>query len=200
MNERPIEYGYALTQIAARGPVTLLDVGCGKSAFPAVASACGIDVTATDPAAGYWRGRRYENRHCAVVRDDICETALSGPYDMVTCLSTLEHIEAADTAVASMLALLAPGGALVLTFPWAVAHVPDAYALPDAGYTSGGRYICAAFCAADLARWCKGGAVVVDIAQWRVFTGGMWTVGERLSVPERVEEGGDLACVTLTVS
>lgn len=198
MNERPIEYGFVFAQIALYGPHTLLDVGCGRSALPAVVKTCGIDVTATDPGADYWRGRRYHNPHFPVVRDDICATTLSGPYDMVTCISTLEHIAEADTAVAAMLGLLRPGGALVLTFPWAATHVPDTYALPDAGYTSDGRYICTAFCREDVRRWCDGKARIAALERWRVFTGGMWTVGDRLAEPElAIDCEGDLACVTL---
>ena len=198
MNERPIEYGYALAQITMHAPATLLDVGCGRSPFPALVKSCGIAVTATDEKSDYWRGRRYRNPHYPVVRDDICATAITGPYDMVTCLSTLEHIADADTAVAAMLGLLRPGGALVLSFPWADAHVPDVYALPEAGYTSEGRYICSAFCIGDVRRWCDDKARVAMTERWRVFTGGMWTVGERLSEPElALDGGGDLACVTL---
>lgn len=198
MNERPVEYAYALGVIAAIGPATLADIGCGSSPFPAIAATCGVTVTATDAQAGYWSGRRYRNPHHPVVRDDICATALRGPYDMVTCLSTLEHIPDADRAVAAMLSILAPAGALVLTFPWAAEHIADVYALPDAGYTSGGRYICQAFSRADVVRWCDTGrARIGDVSTWRVFSGGVWTVGGRLPVPEPCVEGGDLACVTL---
>jgi hypothetical protein len=53
-NERPIEYGFAFDWLNRLQPKTVLDVGTGDAAFPALARTCGFVVSAIDNIRDYW--------------------------------------------------------------------------------------------------------------------------------------------------
>lgn len=53
----------------------------------------------------------------AYVWADVTDPAYVFTADLIVCSQTLEHIEAADVALANMVSWLAPGGVLVLTVP-----------------------------------------------------------------------------------
>ena len=181
-NERPVEYAFVFRAIAQCVPKTVLDVGTGTTALPALVSACGCCVTAIDNVRDYWTAGM-TNRHWHVEDHDIQRGPVSGgPYDLVTCISVLEHIRDHQAAVANMLASLRTGGHLVLTTVYTEhAYVPNVYEAPDAQpHFKGLAYICQSFSRAELDRWLTCGAEVVEQEWWRHYEGRHWTVGEQV--------------------
>ena len=53
-NERAIEYAFVFRQLGAFYPRSVLDVGTGTSALPALLRTSGFLVTATDNVRDYW--------------------------------------------------------------------------------------------------------------------------------------------------
>lgn len=201
MNERPVEFRYALDAVVASGAQSVLDVGPGITAWPALLANCGYQVAAVDQVESYWRGQSFFNRHWMIEDHDITTPIEGRSFDAVTCISTLEHIPNHGDAVRVMLAALNPGGVLVVTVPWnEERYYPNAYDLPDAGYGKGAAYVTQIFSPAELARWLQDArAEVADQEFYRAFTGELWTVGERIRPPVKVarSERHQLTCLTL---
>jgi SAM-dependent methyltransferase len=185
-NERPIELRFAFECITDTCPKTILDVGTGLSPLPALIRSCGMITSAVDNVRDYW-GKDMFNRHF-YVRDEDATRGLSGTFDLVTCISVLEHIPQSDAAVKNMLAAVAPGGHLVLTHPYNENfYCPNAYKLPEAGYGQDASYVCQIYSRRELDRWfSEPGIRIVRQEYWQVFSGEHWTVGEWLRPPLRV--------------
>ncbi len=200
LNERPIEYAFLFAAICKTSPRTILDVGTGKTALPALLRTCGPVVTAIDNVVEYWP-RGMFNPHYHILDQDIRETEESNLYDLVSCISVLEHIAEHARAVVAMYRLLNPGGYLALTFPYSEGrYIPNVYELPGAGYGRNFTYIGQVFSRKEVELWVQEtGAVVSDQEYWRCFTGEYWTFGERLIPPVRVSSDGEhqLSCVLL---
>jgi 2-polyprenyl-3-methyl-5-hydroxy-6-metoxy-1,4-benzoquinol methylase len=201
MNERPIEFRYALNAIVASGAESILDVGPGITAWPALLANCGYQVTAVDQIESYWRRQIFRNRHWKIEEHDIT-TPFRGPsFDAVTCISTLEHIPNHRDAVRVMLSALNPRGVLVITVPWnEKRYYHNAYDLPEAGYGRGAAYITQIYSPAELEQWLQDSrAELVDQEFYKAFTGALWTVGERIRPPVKVQRGEQhqLTCMTL---
>jgi len=188
LNERTAEYGFALECLRQVRTETVLDVGTGLTAWPAVLRNCGYNVTATDSMDGYW-GHEIFNRHFHIVKDDITDSHLSQWFDVVTCISTLEHIPDHTAALRNMVRLLKPGGCLVITVPYCeYRHIDNVYLEPGAGYGQDRRYICRVFSRHDLDGWqAMFPARLVSQAYYQVFTGEFWTFGTRISPPVKVD-------------
>jgi len=187
LNERPIEYSFLFAAVYRTCPQTILDVGTGKTALPALLRACGPQVTAIDNVNDYWP-RGMFNPHYYVLNQDVTEQGLTDRYDLISCISVLEHITEHERAVRSMFCLLKPGGHLVLTFPYNEhRYIPDVYRLPGAGYGQDFAYVGQVFSRAEVNRWlldCK--ATIVEQEYWRFFSGEYWTFGDRVVPPRRV--------------
>lgn len=200
VNERPIEYRFVFEQLAMHTPHRVLDVGTGTSALPSLMRQCGFVVTAIDNVRDYWQ-HGLDNRHYHIVDDDITRPRLDGGFDLVTCISTLEHIRDADAAVRGMFSLLKPGGLLVLTHPFnEQTYLPDVYRVPGAGYGSDLPYVCQVFSRAELQRWMHdNGATLVKQELWKVFSGEYWTFGDPVLPPvaARPDEPHQLTCLLL---
>jgi 2-polyprenyl-3-methyl-5-hydroxy-6-metoxy-1,4-benzoquinol methylase len=106
---------------AGRPDLDVLDVGCGmghqlramRSWFGSrIASAKGIDISqvAIKTAATLepW---------ATFVQMDIVRPRRDWAFDLILCSQTLEHILQVDRALESMIAMLKPGGVLLLTVP-----------------------------------------------------------------------------------
>lgn len=199
-NERTVEYAFAFKWLSKIFPVEVLDVGPGKSAWPHVMATCGVRVTAIDKIEGYWRGGLL-NRHYYIVSDDITKSKIKGQFDLITCISTLEHIPDHKAAVAEMFRLLKPDGYLVLTLPYnEEQYVDNVYKLPDAGYGQDFTSICQVFSPKEIAAWLKQNAAkIIDQEYYKVFTGDLWTFGKRISPPRKVkrQEKCDLICLLI---
>jgi len=195
INERPIEYRFVFGAIRQTAPKSVLDVGTGESALPSLIRTCGPVVTAIDNIRDYWP-EGMANRHFHLKVEDATQ-AISGTYDMVTCISVLEHIKEHDAAVSNMMRALNPGGHLVLTCPYNErCYIENAYKLPGAGYGKDLPYVCQIYSRANLERWFAPAAIVKQ-EYWRVFSGPWWTFGETLRPPVEVgrDELHQLTCI-----
>ncbi len=198
-NERPVEYRFVFEAISNFYPKTLLDIGTGVTALPHLVANCGVRVTAIDNIKDYWPAGMF-NRHFYVINDDITKPRLKEKFDMVTCISTLEHIEAYDDAVRSMFSLLNPGGHLVLTFPYTEKKfIDNVYALE--GTNAGARpFKTHSYARETIERWMHdNGAAIIAQEYWQFFTGECWTLGERLALPKQAtkDELHQISCVLL---
>ncbi|HEX7958137.1 MAG TPA: class I SAM-dependent methyltransferase [Pyrinomonadaceae bacterium] len=199
-NERPVEFAFVFRQIAEAYPKKILDVGTGTTALPHLMRNCGALVSASDNVRDYW-DEGMLNRHYHILDDDITDTRIADRFDLITCISVLEHIEKSDAAVRNMFSLLNPGGRLVLTFPYNErSYVRNVYELPGSSYGRGAPYITQSYSRAELDRWLEeNGAEVAEQEFWRYWTGEHWTVGEQVIPPQRVsaEDEHQLSCLCL---
>lgn len=186
VNERPVEFSFVFRKLAETNPRTVLDVGTGKTALPHLMRNCGFLVTATDNIEDYWPSGML-NRHFHVINDDITDTKLDKRFDLITCISVLEHIERHDAAVESMLKLLNPDGHLILTCPYSEAtHIDNCYDLSGSSYGQNAPYKTRAYCRQDLDRWFQpDGAAIIEQEYWRYWDGDYWTVGNQILPPEK---------------
>jgi SAM-dependent methyltransferase len=87
-------------------PARVLEVGCGSGELTTALAASGYDVLGIDPLAPY--GDRF--RRILLEDLDVGE----GPFDAVVSSHAFHHIRDLDHAVDRVVALLRPGGVLVL--------------------------------------------------------------------------------------
>jgi SAM-dependent methyltransferase len=186
-NERPVEYGFALRQILKLAPSCILDVGTGTTAWPALLADCRCDVTAIDNVRDYWPSGM-TNRHWPVRDHDIQDgPPPGGPYDLITCISVLEHIRDHRAAMRNMFAALKPGGHLVLCGPYTDReYVEDVYRAPGADPSAKANpYICRSHSRRELNLWLEdNGATLIEEECWITWTGRYWSQGERVAPPK----------------
>ena len=103
------------------------------------------------------------HRHWLILDDDIQRTILQQQFDMVTCVSALEHIQAYDQAVRTTMGLLKPGGHLVITGHYTDAfHVNDCCRVPGADAELAAEpYIGNSYSGEDLRRWLRDGEELI---------------------------------------
>ncbi|MGH2539357.1 MAG: class I SAM-dependent methyltransferase [Actinomycetota bacterium] len=196
-NERAVEYGFALNQLARLVPRTVLDVGPGESSWPDLLATAGFRVRAIDLVEGYWSGG-YFNPHWRVRQDDITAPTTAERFGAVTCLSVLEHIPDHLAAVRGMASLLEPGGHVILTCPYNENHYEsNVYALPGARRGATANYVCQMFSRDELESWLTTGLDLVDKQLWQAWTGATWASGEEVSPLQRDGEPHQLACFLL---
>lgn len=200
LNERSIEFGFVARCVTELRPKSVLDVGSGTSPLPAILSGFGCIVTAIDSFGSYWPNGTF-NRHWHIKRDDILECRKRGPYDLVTCISALEHIDNPVCALVSMMEALAPDGHIVVTMPYnEYRHHADVYALPGAVVNGPLPYKCRSASRKDLREWFKTAELeIVEQEYWRLWTGEVWRQGEWLDRPIRSERSQphQLTCLLL---
>jgi SAM-dependent methyltransferase len=186
-NERPIEFRFVFDCLTILRPITVLDVGTGTTALPSLLASCGCVITAIDNVRDYWPVGMV-NRHWQVIDDDISKPQTRERFDMITCVSVIEHIENHANSFRAMLNLLKPGGHLVLTTPYNERQsVPNVYALPNAAYGPGLPYICRSTSRRELDGWLRDtGAEIVRQEFWDFWSGDVWVQGTALPVPRQV--------------
>jgi SAM-dependent methyltransferase len=197
-NERPVEFSFALRAIAERRPKTVCDVGTGDTAFPHLLRNCGCVVTAIDNVRDYWDAGMV-NRHWPVQDVDI--TNLNGfgtrRFDAVTCISVLEHIKDHQVAVANMASILNPGGLLIVTTPFSRDNPHEnVYTRSDSSYRNDGLvYPCRSSSQRELDGWLSLGLKLEKAEYWRMWSGPVWTSGERVDWKQtRADESHQLGC------
>ncbi len=180
-NERPVEYSYALAAFARERPQTVLDVGTGTTAWPALLHDCGFAVTAIDNVRDYWP-EGMTNRHWLVEDVDITNpVGFDRRYDAVTCISVIEHIDDHASAMRNMVNLLRPGGLLVITTPYNHHQLDlNVYARPDATPGDSVPYKCRSSSKEILAQWLEFGISLEHRDLWRMYSGPVWFTGERI--------------------
>ncbi len=200
INERPVEYRFVFEQLTQAFPRSVLDVGTGRTALPQLMRTCGFLVTAIDNIRDYWPSGMV-NRHYYVLDDDILKPKVSGPFDFITCISTLEHIRDHARAMRMMFSLLSPGGRLVVTFPYNEQnYVENVYALPGSIGADKYPFVTQAFSRRELDQWTQeNGARIVAQEYWCYFDGPYWTIGQRVIPPARVDANDlhQISCVAL---
>jgi len=200
INERPIEFEFLFRQLVKAWPKKVLDVGTGMTALPHLMRNCGFHVTATDNIKDYWP-KGMVNRHYHVISDDITHSSLVETYDVITCISVLEHIHEHLEALKSMYRLLAPGGRLILTCPYnEEQYVQNVYMLPESSVTEKFPFITQAFSRKELNSWLD--VVPFELLEqeyWQFFDGKYWTCGERVIPPQSVgaHQRHQLTCLLL---
>lgn len=201
--ERPLEYCYVMEKIMEFKSQKILDIGCGKTAFPRVLLDSGFDVTCTDQQNNYW-GSSIVNRHVYVISDDICHSSLlSDEYDTISCISVLEHIKQYDIAVKEMVRLLRPGGILLITFPFTYDgdFIWNVYDLIESdAFSSSFRYIAHSFNNKNITSWKRKYSLLeIDRRYFRSWTGKYIRCGDRIQYPFWIEnkETANNICITL---
>lgn len=141
------------------------------------------------------------NKHYHVVNDDITKPKLEYRYDLITCISVLEHIVKFDDAVANMFKLLKPGGFLIITCPYSEKkYVNNVYDLPNASYGKDFPFICQSFSRVEVDQWLLANkAEVVEQEYWKFWHGEFWTVGEQVIPPIQVSQtdSHQISCMLL---
>lgn len=199
-NERAVEFSFVFKQIARIYPQRILDVGTGTTALPHLLYNCGFLVTAIDNIKDYWTSGMY-NRHYYVINDDITNTQLVDKFDLITCVSVLEHITNFDAAIRGMFKLLNPNGYLILTVPYTESkYVENVYALPKSNAGKDIPYVTQSFSRNELNGWLKdSGGTILEQEYWQFWDGDFWTVGNKLIPPKKVgiNERHQLSCLLL---
>ena len=189
-NERPIEYAFALHWIAEEYPSKVLDVGVGGSPLPALIQWMRIKVVATDIAI-------VRNKHFSVTIDDITKTNLSPEsFDMVLCISTLEHIPDADKAVENMFKLLKNDGLLILTFPYTEdRYIDNVYKLVNLKRP----YICQSFNRENLNGWIRKKGKIIEQTYYDCWKGEFWRKGKQVIPPQKTSKtkDHDMTCIAI---
>jgi len=199
-NERPIEFSFVFRILGEIYPRTILDVGTGTTALPQLMRNCGFLVTATDNVRDYWPSGM-SNRHYHVIDDDITDTRLSDTFDLITCISVLEHIQKPDDAICNMFSLVKTNGHLILTCPYnEKRYVKNVYKLPGSSYGKGAPYITQSYSRSELERWIRENhGTIIEHEYWQFWDGDHWTVGKQLIPPRRVtaDDKHQLACILI---
>lgn len=199
-NERPVEYRFVFEALAETYPEKILDVGTGLTALPHLMANCGFKVAAIDNIRDYWHGGMF-NRHYHVMDDDITDTKLKEKFNLITCISTLEHIEKSDQAVKNMFSLLNKKGRLLLTFPYNEKKgAKNVYDLPGSSARRNLKFKTKAYCRADLNHWLnENNGRIVKQEYWQFFGGEYWTLGEKIIPPIKVDpdDRHQISCVLI---
>lgn len=200
-NERAIEYSFVFRHVARLCPKTILDVGTGTTALPALLRTCGPVVAASDNVRDYWPAGMF-NPHFHVIDDDIRNSQLPPGYDMITCISVLEHIVEHQQAMKEMFRLLSPGGHLLLTCPYTHdQYIENVYALPGArAEYQDEPYICRSYSAPELTQWLsESSATIVEQEFWKIETGQFHALGNWLHPAQQVSQNQShqLTCLLL---
>lgn len=194
-NERPIEYSFVFAWLNRLQPQTVLDVGTGESALPALVRTCGFVVTAVDNVKDYWP-KGMVNSHWYVEDEDITLGGSNSQYDVVLCISVLEHIRDTRAAIKGLLERTRPGGHLILTTPFGAHSYANAY--EQAGsYGAGNPYPCRQHGPEDLADWLASGFQLVAEDYWVAFDSEVWSVGQLVRPLRPSEQPANLGCFVL---
>jgi len=200
-NERPVEYGFVFTCLQSLYPQKILDVGTGITSLPHLMSNCGFHVTAIDNITDYWPVGM-SNRHYYVINDDITNSKIIDKFDVVTCISVLEHIVNHKDAIKNMFNLLKPNGHLILTIPYSENHyVRNVYEMEGSNaYGKEIPFITQSFSKNELSDWLSiiNGKIVKQ-EYWKFWSEDHWSVGNQLIPPIKVnaEEKHQLSCLLI---
>ena len=197
-NERPIEFSFVFRKLGEIYPQTILDVGTGKTALPHLMRNCGYLVTASDNIHDYWSSGML-NRHYHIIDDDITDTHISNTFDLITCISVLEHIQNPDSAIRNMISLLNPNGHLILTCPYNErSYVRNVYELPGSSYGQDLPFIAQSYSRIELERWVReNSGTIIEQEFWQFWEEEHWTVGNQVIPPKKVtaDDRHQLTCV-----
>ena len=195
VNERPVEYRFLFEWLNRLQPRHVLDVGTGTTALPSLLRTCGFVVDAVDNVRDYWP-QGMTNRHWQVRHDDIAAPTTAKSYDVVTCISVLEHIPDQSAALRGLRKVTRDGGHLLLTTPFGQVGHGNVFELPDSAGKAN-PYICRQHTQADLDEWLRLGFALVHIEYWRGFQSPYCSVGDLVRPLESTTEPSNFACLVL---
>jgi len=202
-NERPIEFGFVFNCIGKLYPKKVLDVGTGMTALPHLIRNCGPLVKAIDNIKDYWPSGM-SNRHFHVLDGDITASSqgLGEKFDLVTCISVLEHIKDHDRAIENMFKLLNPGGHLVLTCPYTESqYCEDVYQLNDSNAKGKSiPFVCQSYSREKLDRWIEeNNGEIIEQQVWQYWDGDFWSTGNKIIPPIKANtnEKHQLSCLLI---
>ncbi|MDD4951539.1 MAG: methyltransferase domain-containing protein [Desulfovibrionaceae bacterium] len=112
-SERFAEYAFVFNCLAKYYPRRILDVGTGESCLPSLMERGNAKVRAIDCNA-----EAQNNPSCYVHNEDIQVTSYDHSFDLVTCVSVLEHVLDYRAALANMDLSCKPGGHVLITMPF----------------------------------------------------------------------------------
>jgi SAM-dependent methyltransferase len=88
VNERIVEIPFVLGSLPSSKELKILDLGCSESALPLHMASIGYSVTGLDMRSFPYRHPKFE-----FVKSDITNMPfVDESFDVITCISTLEHI------------------------------------------------------------------------------------------------------------
>jgi SAM-dependent methyltransferase len=197
-NERPVELSFVFKQLARLYPRTILDVGTGTSSLPLLMRSCGSLVTAVDNIRDYWP-EGMVNSYYHILDEDIANTKMQFSFELVTCISVLEHIADYKSALGNMLRMLETGGHLIATFPYTdKEYIPNVYKLPECSYDENLPYICQSFSRDTVIETILANdGEIIEQEYWQIWDGDFWSAGSRIVPPAQsgVNERHQLSCV-----
>lgn len=185
LNERALEFSYLFNQISHLWPRTAIDVGTGMSPLPAMLQNCGILTSAIDNIEDYWENDML-NKHFWVKNEDITCLVNNQKYDLVCCISVLEHINDHDKALKGLTSLLKDTNSrLILTFPYTEdSYCSNVYEEELSAVTQKFTFKTQSFSRKNIDTWIKvNNLKIYDQHYWRYFSGKYWTCGDRLNKP-----------------
>jgi len=200
-NERRVEYRFVFDQLTRNATNSVLDVGTGTTALPALIRNCGINVTAIDNVRDFWPKGMF-NQHWFVLDRDILNPKLDCVFDLITCISVLEHVVDFENAVKNMVKLLNPGGCLVLSFPYCEnTYIENVY-LRKYSDAYGRRipYICQVYSRREINNWLNKYDLSITAQEyWQFYTGEFWSECTPIFPPKQVgtNESHHITCLAL---
>lgn len=124
------EYAYSLLYSGQRWGGKVLDVGSAKSVFPYYLASTHYDVTTADIADSAYRQKRGAEFGVKTLTLDLrkYDPQLENSFDLITCLSVIEHIDNDVDVVLNLARYLRPGGVLVISTDFYETYIeyPDA--------------------------------------------------------------------------
>lgn len=111
ITDRYIEYPWAIKKLLNKKG-NVLDVGCSGSIFPYILDALGYWVWGIDIRPCF-------EPNFTFVQDDICDTDFEDEeFDIITAISTIEHIKDDYQAIMEIYRILKPEGLFLMTVPY----------------------------------------------------------------------------------
>lgn len=201
INERVIEYEFVFKQLKKYYPKTVLDIGTGTTALPHLIRNCGFLVTAIDNIRDYWSDGM-KNRHYHVIDDDITKTQVKSKFDLILCISVLEHIKDSTGAVKNMLSLLNSGGHLVLTCPYTEnEYCKNVYELEGSdAFQKDLDFVCQSYSRANINEWFPIPEFqIIEQEYWELWEGNFWSTGKEVFPPilSNREDRHQLTCLVI---
>lgn len=158
-------------------------------------------ITASDLKGSYYNV--FHNHHIHVVKDNITKSRFDdASFDVITCISTLEHIPDFNKAISEMTRLLKPGGFLILTFPYQYEEFQeDVYKLKDSNaYDKHIKFITRSYSDKEISSWIEKHGLSEDkVSYYRGFEGKFWSTGKRIQFPFFVDNKKEANGICLTL-
>jgi SAM-dependent methyltransferase len=199
-NDRAVEFSYVFRNLSQIYPDEILDVGTGITALPHLMANCGFRVTAIDNIKDYWKNGMF-NRHYYIIDDDITNSKVNKKFDLITCISVLEHIIDYNAAIRNIFKLLKDGGHLILTCPYTTnQYVDNVYQLPNSSYGRDLPFVCQSYSRKELNKWLiDNNVIIADQEYWQFWTGDFWTEGDQIIPPIKVKshQKHQLSCMLI---